>query len=331
MPHTFQKEYALAIAAVSQAALLTQAVQRDILPDVIEKKDRSPVTVADFGSQALVCSMIHDAFPKDPVLAEEDAAALREPDHLTSRNEVVRRVQAINHDAHEDDVLDWIDYGNARHYHDRFWTLDPIDGTKGFLRGEQYAIALALIVEGEVCVAALACPNLLDPADGYSGYVYAATKGQGATRMPLAAPGKHQPVHTSKRHDPTTALFCESVEAGHSSHDDALLIADHLGIRTASLRLDSQAKYAVVAQGLGDIYLRLPTASSVPYIEKIWDHAAGALIVTEAGGQVTDIHGNALDFRYGLRLERNRGVIATNGLLHDKVLAAVASVSVPGM
>ena len=48
-------------------------------------------------------------------------------------------------------------------YRERFWTLDPIDGTKGFLRGEQYAVALALIVGGEVVVAALACPNLGAP------------------------------------------------------------------------------------------------------------------------------------------------------------------------
>ena len=59
-----------------------------------------------------------------------------------------------------DEICSWIDHGGAVHYRERFWTLDPIDGTKGFLRGEQYAVALALIEGGEVVVAALACPNL---------------------------------------------------------------------------------------------------------------------------------------------------------------------------
>ena len=63
-----------------------------------------------------------------------------------------------------DEVCRWIDHGGGSQYSERFWTLDPIDGTKGFLRGEQYAVALALIVEGRIAVAALACPNLRVPA-----------------------------------------------------------------------------------------------------------------------------------------------------------------------
>ena len=64
----------------------------------------------------------------------------------------------------EEQVCRWIDHGGGSQYSERFWTLDPIDGTKGFLRGEQYAVALALIVDGRVAVAALACPNLTCPA-----------------------------------------------------------------------------------------------------------------------------------------------------------------------
>ena len=78
--------------------------------------------------------------------------------------------------------------------------------------------------------------------------------------------------------------------------------------------MDSQAKYAVVARGEADIYLRLPTRAD--YREKIWDHAAGALIVAEAGGVVTDITGRPLEFNHGRELAANRGVIVTNGRLH---------------
>jgi 3'(2'), 5'-bisphosphate nucleotidase len=85
--------------------------------------------------------------------------------------------------------------------------------------------------------------------------------------------------------------------------------------------MDSQAKYAALARGDAEIYLRLPTRPG--YVEKIWDHAAGFLVIEEAGGRVTDIEGKRLDFTCGSRLERNRGVIATNGLLHQRVLEAV--------
>ena len=90
--------------------------------------------------------------------------------------------------------------------------------------------------------------------------------------------------------------------------------------------MDSQAKYAVVARGEADIYLRLPTRAD--YREKIWDHAAGALIVAEAGGTVTDIHGRPLEFHHGRELAANRGVIVTNGRLHDRVLEAIRELGI---
>ena len=86
-------------------------------------------------------------------------------------------------------------------------------------------------------------------------------------------------------------------------------------------RIDSQCKYAAVARGDASIYLRLPT--SAEYREKIWDHAAGAIVVEEAGGTVTDVHGNALDFSCGRKLENNQGIISTNGRFHAEVVDAV--------
>ncbi|MBC7174569.1 MAG: 3'(2'),5'-bisphosphate nucleotidase, partial [Polyangiaceae bacterium] len=100
-------------------------------------------------------------------------------------------------------------------------------------------------------------------------------------------------------------------------------IVQALGLSEAPLRMDSQAKYAAVARGDASIYLRLPTRAD--YREKIWDHGAGYLVVTEAGGTVTDVDGKPLDFGRGRTLEANRGVIATAGPIHDAVLAAVAA------
>lgn len=324
----YQHERDVAVAAVREAARLCQAVQAQIAPGVIKKKDRSPVTVADFGSQALVCRLLHDAFPNDPIIAEEDATALRQADHAPVLDQVVGHVQDLRPAAGREAVLGWIDYGNGHGYSDRFWTLDPIDGTKGFLRGEQYAIALALVVKGRVHVAALACPNLPARRDesAATGRVYVAILGQGAVRASLDGRGETAPVSVSTLRDVTQARFCESVEAAHSSHDDAASVAARLGITAAPVRLDSQAKYAIVARGEADIYLRLPTRPG--YLEKIWDHAAGTLVVTEAGGAVTDVAGLPLAFRHGTTLQSNRGVVVTNGTLHADVLAALEAVGV---
>ena len=90
------------------------------------------------------------------------------------------------------------------------------------------------------------------------------------------------------------------------------------------IRIDSQCKYAAVARGDASIYLRMPTRKD--YREKIWDHAAGMLVVEEAGGRVTDVKGHPLDFTRGRTLDANRGVVATCGPIHDEVIGVVKRV-----
>jgi 3'(2'), 5'-bisphosphate nucleotidase len=85
--------------------------------------------------------------------------------------------------------------------------------------------------------------------------------------------------------------------------------------------MDSQAKYALVARGDASYYLRLPAAGR--RLENIWDHAAGCLVVQEAGGKVTDLRGRPLDFRHGRRLTGNTGILASSGSIHDTVLDAL--------
>ncbi len=325
----YEREQQVAVAAVREAARLCRAVAAEISPEVLAKQDRSPVTVADFGSQALVARTLAEAFPDDPIIGEEDSSELRQPESAAILDQVLRHVREIRSaDGREsvdaDTVCRWIDRGGTTEYRDRFWTVDPIDGTKGFLRKEQYAVALALVVEGKVVVGALACPGL--------NAVFHAVTGEGAFVAPLdEGPGgvantAATRIHIGDRDDPSAARFCESVESGHSAHGDAASIAERLGITLPPLRMDSQAKYAVVARGDADIYLRLPTRAD--YREKIWDHAAGALIVAEAGGSVTDIHGRPLELHHGRELTANRGVVVTNGRLHDSVIAAIAELGI---
>ena len=334
MSRHYEREQFEAIQAVRQAVRLCLTVRAALKPEVLDKRDKSPVTVADFGSQAVICRALGIAFPDDPVIAEEDAEDLGRSGNTAVLDEVVGQVRALGLDADRNrnpsaaEVCGWIDRGRSSQYRDRFWTIDPIDGTKGFLRNEQYAVALALIVAGQVVVAALSCPNLpIDSALAAAsrGVIFAAVQGHGAIVVPLGQEEEYEPeflpVQVSQRTDPAVLRFCESVESGHSAHGDAAAIAARLGIVTPPVRMDSQAKYGIVARGEAEIYLRLPTRAD--YREKIWDHAAGALIVEEAGGTVTDIMGRPLDFRHGRELSANRGVIVTNGRCHARVLEAL--------
>lgn len=234
--HLYEHELRVAIAAVLEASRLCRAVAAEISPEVLAKKDKSPVTTADFGSQALICRALLETFPDDPVVAEEDSSELKWPEYADVLDGVVRHVRSaresfsgIGADATAAQICDWIDHGGATRYHDRFWTLDPIDGTKGFLRGEQYAVALALVVGGEVVVAALACPNLdvqanrgqhLDqPGANSPGAIFTAVKGEGAFGRPVHSPEGMEPLarrlQVSDTEDPAEVRFCESVESGH--------------------------------------------------------------------------------------------------------------------
>ena len=321
-----ETERRVAVEAVVKACNLCQIVRSTLISeDSLAKKDRSPVTVADFGAQAVVSDALAKAFPNDPMVGEEDAASLREPDGAKLKDKVVQSVQAVVPELVEDVILDAIDRGTYEGgATGRHWTLDPIDGTKGFLRGDQYAVALALIENGQPILGVLGCPNLpLDSADssGGTGCLFIAVKGQGATVRSIDDPSE-TPITVTEIADAANACFCESVESGHSSHGDSEKIAELLGVTEPPFRIDSQCKYAAVARGDASIYLRLPTRAD--YEEKIWDHAAGWMVVNEAGGSVTDVRGEPLDFSAGRTLKNNKGIVATNGQ-QSRIIACVAS------
>lgn len=325
---TFRKEEQVALAAVIEAARLCADVRAEMVgADALEKGDRSPVTVADFGSQALVCQRLIEAFPDDRIVAEEDATDLRKPEHALRLSQVTEYVARLRAGVTPETVCEWIDAGQGT-IAERFWTLDPIDGTKGFLRNDQYAIALALVESGEVKVGALACPALpLDLGDPESelGVLFVAVKGEGARMAPLSG-GRSISIRVAHASDEATLRFVESVEAGHGNQALQSAVARAAGITQPSLRMDSQAKYGAVARGDAALYLRLPSARTPDYREKIWDHAAGALVVEEAGGRVTDIHGRPLDFASDYKMHDNRGAVASNGKLHPAVIEALARV-----
>lgn len=318
----FELEKKAGLDAVTKAARSCAQMRDETeFREALYKTDGSPVTLADFFVQALINEELTAAFPEIPIVAEESSVCL-EGDcgeklkrHLEeflpekSPNEIFRAINRGNHGG-----------GN----HGRFWTLDPIDGTRGLLAKRQYAIALALIEDGEVVLGILGCPELepdaSDGTGGKKGVVFSAEKGQGSYQFGLWGSPQTR-ISVSGVEKASDSVMCESVEAPDSSYEFSEKIARFLNISAKPVRMDSQCKYAVLARGDASIYLRPPPQKD--YKENIWDHAAGYIIVREAGGTVTDSSGKPLDFSVGKKLLENKGVLATNGAIHEAVLQAV--------
>lgn len=351
----YEREAYIARLAVQKASLLTKAVSEEVLAhrasNTITKDDKSPVTIGDFSAQAVIINAIKHNFPDDEVVGEEDSKDLQENSTLASK--VLATLQANDEqyskfigvdDAEEhrllgasfkdlDQVSSVIDMGNSEGGNTgRIWALDPIDGTKGFLRGDQYAVCLALIVDGVVQVGVVGCPNLPDnfTSPSYNGGLFTAIKGQGSyysklfDRVDENLSKSEQIKMKNDLQSASEITVCEGVEKGHSSHDEQSRIKQYLGIpQTQTLNLDSQVKYCCLSKGLAELYLRLPVSAT--YREKIWDHAAGNILITESGGVVSDMHGNPLNFGEG-RYLNSSGVIAGSKQFHSKVIEAIKAV-----
>ncbi len=316
----------VARAAGRRAAALCRAVQAAAgdAPGAMAKGDQSPVTVADYGSQALILDAVRAAFPGHAIVAEEGSAHLRGSADAAGAEQIVRLVSAgLGRRVDFAAVCDMIDHAGAADA-EFAWCVDPIDGTKGFLRREQYAVAIGVLRAGQPWAGVLACPSLpLDLArpDGPRGVMFVAAKGRGCTVETLDD-GAARSAAVTHRADPRQWRVLGSVESSHGDPQLVLDVMARAGIGGGFVRYDSQVKYGVVAMGGAEIYLR--PQSKPAYRENAWDHAAGVIVCEEAGGRVTDTDGKPLDFTRGKRLEDNRGILATSGgAVHEAVLAAL--------
>eukprot|EP00798_Chlamydomonas_sp_ICE-L_P028839 gene28839-32028_t len=356
----YAREMQAAVDAVRIAARLCKAVQHQLcsMTEKMEKVDDSPVTVADYGAQALVAWSLSKQDPKNrlSMVAEEDSHTLRSP----SGQGIVERITQLVNSVLEgeegatpltaNEVLELIDLGDSPGGPSgRHWVLDPIDGTKGFVGMRQYAICLALIQDGEVVVGVLGCPNItqspVTEEDGGPsamakakesdnvGSVFFAHQGYGAYVAPmwgnysLQTLPNIQRIHVDDVPAPfTNARFMGAYEPGHSNHGFSAALASKVGVSLPPFLMDSQAKYGILSRGDASVFMRFPPPS---YREKIWDHAAGFVIVEEAGGKVTDAHGQRLDFSQGRELDTYGGIVAGPPLVHSAVLAAVLELGGP--
>lgn len=324
----YEKELEIGCKAVLEAMRISRTIQLALTRrDSITKEDKSPVTIADYTAQAIICHLLHQHFPGIPIVGEEDSHDLQKKEHEEIVNKIlhfIERDEVIGGLLSKENLFSSIDLGGGTPNKERFWTLDPVDGTKGFLRGEQYAIALALIEANEVKLGITGCPNLpLPDRMSNRGFLTYAIKGEGSYLLNVET-GETIDAMISKISNPREMRFVESYVSAHSDQDLQLAIARELEMKREPVRMDSQVKYAVVASGYAEIYLRIPNPKTREYKEKIWDHAAGCLVVEEAGGIVTDIEGKRLDFSQGKTLTNNSGIACSVPSVHDRLIKIIS-------
>jgi 3'(2'), 5'-bisphosphate nucleotidase len=233
------------------------------------KADDSPVTQADREANALIVDGITRAFPTDAVLSEE---------------------------APDD---------GSRHDHHRVWMVDPLDGTKDFIRGRDGFAVMIGLIEGDRPVLGVVYQPIGDN-------LYFAARGQGAFVQRDGDPIERMRV--SDVTDPTQIRMVASKSHRTPAIDrvrEELGISDELNVGSVGLKL------GLISAGVRDLYVN-PAGHS-----KLWDACGPEAILVEAGGRLTDLGGHPLDYR-GRELGNTRGLIASNGHLHEQVVQRLA-------
>ena len=152
------------------------------------------------------------------------------------------------------------------------------------------------------------------------GGIAIAVRGHGAWWSAAGEDTCHR-LAVSTRRDVSIARVVQSFEGRHGDPERFARVLRSLGNVQSPLLMDSQAKQVTVAAGASDLLMRFPP--NAEFHDAVWDQAAGSLLIEEAGGRVTDLAGEPLDFTAGRRLLRNTGMVASNGLLHRAALEAV--------
>ncbi|KAI5590675.1 hypothetical protein BDE02_04G026500 [Populus trichocarpa] len=365
----YHRELEAAVDVVERACRICVDVKKSLYSSegrIVEKNDNTPVTVADFGVQALVSLELSKVFPSIPLVAEEDSDFVRSNNLVDSVVSVVTDKASSNDKPLTNaDVLEAIDRGgkNAIVYGTRpatYWVLDPIDGTKGFLKGSEalYVVGLALVVEGDIVLGVMGCPNWKE-ASSYnstidvqgsesvpsrSGILMVAHVGCGTWARQLSdlmgvsakVPNGWTRCFVDGCHLVPKARFCisdsqtwESVplSAFFSATSDADGVSDK-EILLLPTCCGSLCKYLMVASGRASVFILRARAQTTI---KAWDHAVGIICVHEAGGKVTDWKGSDIDLAAD-QVERrilfpSMGVLVTNGTIHNQILEMISSTS----
>jgi 3'(2'), 5'-bisphosphate nucleotidase len=262
---SYERELARAIELGRAAGAEVARMQRGAL-DVEMKSGNEPVTVADRRASELIVAGLAETFPDDPIISEELPPA---PGALGAP---------------------------------RFWLVDPIDGTKDFIRGEDgYSVMIGLVCDGRPVVGVVYQPSVDRLFFGTPAGAVMDDRGE---RRALAV-------------SPVASAADVRLVASKSHRSSELdRVKQELGI-TNELNIGSVGvKLCVIAAGARDLYVNPATRT------KAWDTCAPEAILVPAGGRLSDLFGNPID--YTRELAHKRGLVASNGRVHDEVIAKLA-------
>ena len=252
--------------ALEAAALVAGFKGRPL--EIRHKDGGEPVSAADIESSQLIVRRLAEAFPGDAILSEElpdDFSRLGKP---------------------------------------RVWMIDPIDGTRDFVRGDPgYVVMIGLCVQGRPAVGVTVQPT--------TGNLWMGAAGAGAWKE---QPGRsREPLRVStvrETHDIRLVASKSHRSDYYERFRRALGITDELSLGSVGL------KVALIAEGSRDLFV-YPGSQT-----KIWDSCGPEAILTAAGGMVTDSDGNALHYTESA-VHNPRGMVASNGLVHAQAIEAV--------
>ena len=313
--------------AARQAARLCREVQHHTLRSMNKMSkdahETEPVTIADYGSQVIIGRALAEHFPDDAVIAEEGGEQFVELTTDKQKAEIINLLTVIlDVNVTQEDIVRWLDQGANKADAERTWIIDPIDGTKGFVAMRHYAIGIGIVENGQPTGAVIAAPGYGDGISGNDdeGLLFYTKDGK-AYQEALLSGGEAKLISVSERSEKLKIV--QSFEKQHASKSRMSIAREKANMSDADVyELDSMEKYALVANGDADVYMRLPNLTSTrPHM--VWDHAPGVALVHAAGGMVTDVDGSPLNFAEGRTLP-NRGMLVSNGNVHDRLLKAVA-------
>lgn len=305
------------IEAIQQAAQLCRTVQSRYLTQ-LAKTGNEPVTIADYGVQAILCRTISQYFPDDAVIAEERGDEFRRTVTEQSQLRIATLVgEILGEPITPDDLMRWLDYGRNSQA-ECTWVIDPIDGTRGFLASRRYVIGIGVLEGGVPMGGFLGCPE-------HGNQLLYAWDGLAFSQSLDGGYARH--IQVSERTPPERLHVVEGSSGSVADQNTVNEIYRSVGIVEPTIhRIDAQLdSYGLIANGDADFFVCRPITRCS---SKIWDHAAGVALVEAAGGRVTDLEGNALDFSQGERLTRNNSLLITNGRIHEQVLQALERVSI---
>lgn len=285
------------------------------------KPDATPVTAADLALQAMLVRGLEERFGATPVVGEESTDVFRGDGGDELRRRVHRLVGMARPDLSASTIDDAIDAGCADGTSREQWIIDPIDGTRGYLRGLQYCVCLALVRDGRPVFGAAGCPRL-----GDAGWTVGSVLGAGTWCWPgtdvAATPHRLDASRRCRDVGGRALVACESPEASVRARSRLRRLGEQLGASLIARPMESQCKFVLVASGDADLAIRFASKDASRNRDMVWDYAGAVVFAQEAGASMTDCDGEELRFGRGRAIDRNRGILCASNWLHADAVAA---------